>query len=57
MASATPGLWLPSHPKLVLMHLPREGWQGLSRLGWLVTYRDSLPSKDGHPSRYQPCPA
>jgi len=30
---------------------PTEG-RRLSRPSWLVTYRDGLPSTDGHPSRY-----
>ena len=49
MASATPDLRLPSQPKLVLIVPTHGGMARLSWLGWLVTYRDSLPARRRSP--------
>jgi len=45
LASATPDLRLPSQPKLVLITPTHRGMARLSWPGWLVTHRDSLPTR------------
>jgi len=52
MAGATPDLRLPSQPKLVLMSHTHRGMARLSWPGWLVTYRDSLPTVRRSPTEY-----
>jgi len=41
-------LWLPFQPKVVLVAPTQRGMARLSWPRWLITYRDSLPAKDGH---------
>ena len=48
-AHATPDLRLPSQPKLVLNAPIQRGIARLSWPGWLVTYRDSLPTRRRSP--------
>ena len=47
--SATPDLWLPSQPKLVLILPTHRGMARLIWPWWLVTYRDSLPARRWSP--------
>jgi len=49
MASATPDLWLPSQLKRVLIEHKHAGMARLSLPGWLVTYRDTLPTQRWSP--------